>query len=88
MQPLPAFAEVITHLVEGAVPGELDLLVAGPRMVGVVAALCWGGGFIIGGFGIMTHQLWLVYLGYGVLGGCGLGLAPLSARSRAGRRSI
>ncbi|MCQ2003348.1 OFA family MFS transporter [Rhizobium sp. NRK18] len=50
----------------------------GPRMVGVVAALCWGGGFIIGGFGIMTHQLWLVYLGYGVIGGCGLGLGYVS----------
>ena len=50
----------------------------GPRMVGVVAALCWGGGFLIGGFGIMTHQLWLLYLGYGVLGGCGLGLGYVS----------
>ncbi|MDJ0933445.1 hypothetical protein [Breoghania sp.] len=29
----------------------------GPRMVGVVAALLWGGGFIIGDFGILTHQL-------------------------------
>lgn len=50
----------------------------GPRMVGVVAAFCWGGGFIIGGFGILTHQLWLVYLGYGALGGCGLGLGYVS----------
>ncbi|MBA5775669.1 OFA family MFS transporter [Stappia sp. F7233] len=50
----------------------------GPRMVGVVAALCWGGGFIIGGLGIATHQLWLVYLGYGVIGGCGLGLGYVS----------
>lgn len=51
---------------------------AGPRMVGCVAALCWGGGFIVGGMGILTHQLWLLYLGYGVLGGCGLGLAYVS----------
>jgi MFS family permease len=50
----------------------------GPRMVGVVAALCWGGGYLIGGLGIATHQLWLVYLGYGVLGGCGLGLGYVS----------
>lgn len=50
----------------------------GPRMVGVVAATCWGGGFIIGGFGIVTGQLWLVYLGYGVIGGCGLGLGYVS----------
>ncbi len=50
----------------------------GPRMVGVVSACCWGGGFIIGGIGIVTHQLWLLYLGYGVLGGCGLGLGYVS----------
>jgi len=50
----------------------------GPRMVGVVAACCWSGGFFIGGFGIVTGQLWLLYLGYGVLGGCGLGLGYVS----------
>ncbi|MEE9140800.1 MAG: OFA family MFS transporter [Alphaproteobacteria bacterium] len=50
----------------------------GPRMVGTVAAFCWGGGFIIGGVGILFHQLWLIYLGYGVLGGCGLGLGYVS----------
>jgi MFS family permease len=50
----------------------------GPRMVGVVAACCWGGGFLIGGLGISLHQLWLVYLGYGVIGGCGLGLGYVS----------
>ena len=50
----------------------------GPRCVGVTAAFLWGGGFIIGSFGIATHQLWLVYLGYGVFGGCGLGLGYVS----------
>jgi len=50
----------------------------GPRMVGVVAALCWGGGFLIGALGIYWHQLWLLYLGYGVIGGCGLGLGYVS----------
>jgi MFS family permease len=50
----------------------------GPRMVGSVAACCWGGGFMIGGFGILSGQLWLLYLGYGVIGGCGLGLGYVS----------
>jgi MFS family permease len=50
----------------------------GPRTVGVVAAICWGGGYIVGGYGIIQHQLWLVYLGYGVIGGCGLGLGYVS----------
>lgn len=50
----------------------------GPRKVGVVSACCWGGGYLVGGVGIMTHQLWLLYLGYGVIGGCGLGLGYVS----------
>jgi len=50
----------------------------GPRTVGAVAALCWGGGYLVGGVGILVHQLWLVYLGYGVVGGCGLGLGYVS----------
>ncbi len=50
----------------------------GPRVVGCVAACCWGGGYILGGVGIWTHQLWLLYLGYGVIGGCGLGLGYVS----------
>ena len=43
-----------------------------------MAAVCWGGGFLIGGLGILTRQLWLLYLGYGVVGGCGLGLGYMS----------
>jgi MFS family permease len=50
----------------------------GPRLVGVVAAACWGGGFLVGGLGVLTHQLWLLYLGYGVIGGAGLGLGYVS----------
>ncbi len=50
----------------------------GPRTVGVVAAVCWGGGYLIGSLGIALHQLWLIYLGYGVIGGCGLGLGYVS----------
>jgi MFS family permease len=50
----------------------------GPRCVGVTAAFLWGGGFLVGALGIHLHQLWLIYLGYGVLGGCGLGLGYVS----------
>ena len=42
------------------------------------AALCFGGGFLISALGVSAHQLWLVYLGYGVLGGAGLGLGYIS----------
>lgn len=50
----------------------------GPRMVGVVATCCWAGGFLLGGVGIVSGELWLLYLGYGVVGGCGLGLGYVS----------
>src|ERR1700685_4176527 len=41
----------------------------GPRKGGVVAALCWSGGLLIGAFGIYVHQLWIMWLGAGVIGG-------------------
>jgi MFS family permease len=50
----------------------------GPRKTMVVAALCWSIGFVIGAAGVATSQLWLLYLGYGVLGGIGLGLGYIS----------
>lgn len=50
----------------------------GPRTVGIVAAAAWGSGFLVGALGIHLHQLWLLYLGYGVIGGCGLGLGYVS----------
>ena len=51
---------------------------AGPRKAGVVAALCWGGGLLIGALGVYLHQLWLVWLGAGGIGGIGLGLGYIS----------
>ncbi len=57
----------------------------GPRKSGVVAAFCWGGGFLIAALGVKWHRIELLYLGYGVLGGCGLGLGfitPISALIR------
>lgn len=50
----------------------------GPRRAGVVAAFCWGGGFFISALGIHWHQIWMLWLGSGVLGGCGLGLGYIS----------
>jgi MFS family permease len=51
---------------------------AGPRKAGVVAAVCWSGGLLIGALGIVTHQLWIMWIGTGVLGGIGLGLGYIS----------
>jgi MFS family permease len=50
----------------------------GPRKAGVVAALCWGGGLLLGALGVYVHQLWLLWLGSGLIGGIGLGLGYIS----------
>ncbi len=51
---------------------------SGPRKAMFVAALFWSSGFLIGSMGIFSSQLWLVYLGYGVIGGIGLGIGYIS----------
>ena len=51
---------------------------AGPRAAMFTAACFWASGFLIGALGIATSQLWLVYLGYGFIGGIGLGIGYIS----------
>ncbi|WP_332851971.1 OFA family MFS transporter [Duganella sp. S19_KUP01_CR8] len=51
---------------------------AGPRKAGVVSALCWCGGLVISALGVYQHQIWLMWLGSGVIGGIGLGLGYIS----------
>ncbi|MGY1632772.1 OFA family MFS transporter [Geodermatophilus sp. SYSU D01186] len=50
----------------------------GPRAAMFVSACFWVTGFLVGGLGIETRQLWLLYLGYGVIGGIGLGIGYIS----------
>ena len=51
---------------------------AGPRKAGFAAAVTWGGGLMIASIGISLHQLWLIWVGAGVIGGIGLGLGYIS----------
>src|SRR5207302_2050298 len=51
---------------------------AGPTRGAVGAALRWCGGLLIGAFGVYVHQLWIMWLGAGVIGGVGLGLGYIS----------
>ena len=50
----------------------------GPRKAMVTSACFWATGFLVGALGIATGQLWLLYLGYGVIGGIGLGIGYIS----------
>lgn len=51
---------------------------AGPRKAMFAAALCFSSGFFVSALGVYLHKIWLVYLGYGVLGGIGLGVGYTS----------
>jgi MFS family permease len=51
---------------------------AGPRKAGLAAALCWCGGLLISALGVHLHQLWMLWLGSGAIGGVGLGLGYIS----------
>ena len=51
---------------------------AGPRKAGLVSAFCWCGGLLIAAFGVYIHQIWLMWVGLGVIGGIGLGLGYIS----------
>jgi MFS family permease len=50
----------------------------GPRRAMFTAGLCWAGGFFVSAVGVYVHNIWLIYLGYGVLGGFGLGIGYIS----------
>ena len=51
---------------------------AGPRKAMFTAAVCWSSGFVIGSLGVATEQVWLLYFGYGFIGGIGLGIGYIS----------
>jgi len=50
----------------------------GPRRAMFTAALCWAGGFLVSAIGVYLDHLWIIYLGYGVIGGVGLGIGYIS----------
>ncbi|AII52140.1 OFA family MFS transporter [Hymenobacter sp. APR13] len=50
----------------------------GPRKAMMASALCFGGGFFIAALGVHLHNIWLVYFGYGFVGGIGLGIGYIS----------
>ncbi|MDD5277580.1 MAG: OFA family MFS transporter [Methylovulum sp.] len=72
------FSLAIVFLGLSAAFGGKWLEKVGPRLTMFVAACCFGGGFLVSALGVYLHEIWLVYLGYGVIGGIGLGLGYVS----------
>jgi MFS family permease len=72
------FSIAIVMLGLSAAVGGTWVEANGPRKAMFVSASFWASGFLVGALGIATGQLWLLYLGYGVLGGIGLGIGYIS----------
>jgi MFS family permease len=72
------FSLAIVFLGLSAAFGGKWLERVGPRRTMFTAACCFGGGFLVSAVGVVLHQIWLLYLGYGVIGGIGLGLGYVS----------
>jgi MFS family permease len=72
------FSLAIVFLGLSAAFGGKWLEKVGPRLTMFVAAMCFGGGFLVAAVGVRLHEIWLLYLGYGVIGGIGLGLGYVS----------
>jgi MFS family permease len=72
------FSIAIVMLGLSAAVGGTWVEANGPRKAMFVSACFWATGFLVSAVGIATEQLWLVYLGYGVLGGIGLGIGYIS----------
>jgi MFS family permease len=54
---------------------------SGPRKTMLASMICFCGGLLLSALAVQWHQLWLLYVGYGLVGGIGLGLgyiAPVS----------
>ncbi|HHJ7176268.1 TPA: OFA family MFS transporter [Streptococcus pyogenes] len=53
----------------------------GPRLTGTVSAILYASGNMLTGLAIDRKEIWLLYIGYGVIGGLGLGagyITPIS----------
>lgn len=72
------FSLAIVFLGISAAFGGKWLEQVGPRKTMFAAASCFGGGLVVSALGVWLHQIWLIYLGYGVIGGIGLGLGYVS----------
>lgn len=72
------FSLAIVFLGLSAAFGGVWLERVGPRRAMFTSAVCFASGFLIASLGVALHQIWLVYLGYGVLGGIGLGIGYVS----------
>ena len=79
------FSLAICFLGIGAAIGGVMLPKMGPKKLALAGATLWGAGWLIGAFAMSTSSLVLLYIGYGVIGGLGLGLGYVTPVATAGK---
>jgi OFA family oxalate/formate antiporter-like MFS transporter len=80
-----AFSTAILFLGLAAAWGGINLPKFGPRKLAIIGAFMYGLGYIIGGIALKTHSLVLLYLGFGVIGGSGMGLGYVTPVATVGK---
>ena len=70
---LPLSLVFLMQGISASVVGKWQMKV-GARKAMATASVCFGGGLMLGAAGIHFHSLPLLYAGYGILGGTGIGL--------------
>ncbi len=68
------FTIALAFLGVGTVLGGLWMDRVGPRTVATVAGVLYGIGYIVASMGVKNHSLAVLYIGYGVLSGLGMGM--------------
>ena len=79
------FSLAIFFLSVGATWGGINLPKFGPRKLAMIGGLLYSGGFFIGAYALSIHSLPLLYVGYGVIGGLGLGLGYVTPVATAAK---
>ncbi|MDT8902569.1 OFA family MFS transporter [Anaeroselena agilis] len=80
-----AFSLAIFFLGLAAAWGGVSLPKYGPRKLAMTGGLMYGAGYLISAYALQINSLPLLYLGYGVVGGLGLGLGYVTPVATAAK---
>lgn len=79
------FSLAILFLSLAAALGGALLPKVGPRRLAMLGGACFGVGYLLAAVALRIHSLPLLYLGYGVIGGTGLGLGYVTPVATAAK---
>ncbi|MCY2928477.1 MAG: OFA family MFS transporter [Planctomycetota bacterium] len=79
------FSIAIAALGLAAAWGGVNLSRFGPRKLAMIGGALFGAGYLLGALGLYLHSLPLLYLGYGAVGGAGLGLGYVTPVATAAK---